>query len=641
MFRHGDIAILLGAALGQMAFCAGGSELAWHAVENGRWAEMPVPPQGHTGFTLLSPAATGLEFTNWISEADGASNRVLLNGSGVAVGDFDNDGKPDIFLCGLNNPCQLYRNLGHWRFEDVTAKAGLRLPGGQYRGATFADLNGDGWLDLLVSVNGGGVRCFLNDGTGKFIDSTARCGTSSSQGSTTLALADVDGNGTLDLYVANYRTDDIRDRGQAQLQLIGGQLTVPSHLRSRFLVVNGQVLEYGEPDQLYLNDGSGRFTAVSWTNGAFLDEQGKALQQPPLDWGLTATFRDINNDGAPDLYVCNDFWTPDRLWINNGHGQFRAASTLALRVTSASSMGVDFADIDGDGQVDFCVTDMFSRDPRLRKRQMAAYRSAAPPIGMFANRSQLMRNTLFHNRGDGTFEEIANYSGLSASDWSWQPLFLDVDLDGYPDLIIPAGNLKDVQDKDANAVIEAHQHSWRGFTNQADRQRAFTQERLANLRLYPGLAMPIVTFRNNGDLTFSETTEQWGTNQRGVHQSMAVGDFDGDGDLDLVVNNLNGAASLYRNESSAPRIAVRLRGRAPNTQGIGAKVRLLGGAIPVQSQEIVCGGRYLSGSDPIAVFAAGRKREGMTIEVEWRTGKRSFTPNIQANRIYEIDEGMP
>jgi hypothetical protein len=249
-----------------------------------------------------------------------------------------------------------------------------------------------------------------------------------------------------------------------------------------------------------------------------------------------------------------------------------------------------------------------------------------------------MRNTLFHNRGDGTFEEIANYGGLVASDWSWQPVFLDVDLDGYEDLLIPAGYPKDVQDLDATAIIEAHQHSWRGYTNEAERLKAFTEERLLNNRLYPGLEMPIVAFRNQGDLTFAETTTDWGTSQLGVHQGIALADLDGDGDLDLVVNNLNGSAALYRNESNAPRVAVRLRGLPPNTQGIGAKVRLLGGAIARQSQEVICGGRYLSGSEPLLVFAAGTANRSVTIEVTWRSGRRQLVPDVQANRIYEIEE---
>jgi len=615
-----------------------GAELQWQATGPLRWAELNVPSMGKTGFALLRPEQTGIAFTNTVGELEGAANRVLLNGSGVALGDFDKDGFTDIFLCALTTPSALYQNLGQWRFEDVTSAAGLQLSGRHFRAAVFEDVNGDGWLDLLVSATGRGVFCFLNDAQGKFRDATRAAGTFSKFDSVTMALADVDQNGTLDLYVTNYRAEDIRDRGRTYLQLVRGQITVPPALRDRFLVVNGQVLEYGEPDQLYLGDGKGSFTAVPWTEGRFLDEAGKKLERAPLDWGLTGTLRDINGDGAPDIYVCNDYWTPDRIWLNDGRGGFRAISKRALRNTSASSMGLDVADVDRDGHMDLFVVDMLSRDPKLRKRQMLAYTPAPRPVGAIEEAPQLMRNTFFHNRGDGTFEEIANLSGVTASEWSWQPVFIDVDLDGYEDLLITTGNVKDVQDLDATAAIEARQHSWSGYPNEVERQKAFTQERMVHSRLYPDLRTPIVAFRNQRDLKFTETTRDWGTDQPGVHHGISLGDLDADGDLDFVVNNFGAAAGVYRNESNTPRVAVRLRGVAPNTRGIGAKATLLGGAVPMQMQEVVAGGRYMSGSDPLLVFAAGSLTNKLSLEVIWRSGKRSIIDGIKANRIYEIDE---
>lgn len=615
-----------------------GADREWREEQGYRWAELRPAKEGKVGFTLLSPEQTGIFFTNTLAELEAAANRTLLDGSGLAIGDFDNDGLPDIFFCGLDSRPVLYRNLGQFRFQDVTEQTGLRCPGKNFRGAVFADVNGDGWLDLLVSSTGRGVLCFMNDGRGKFTDSTPGAGASTKFGSMTLALADVDGNGTLDLYVTNYRAEDIRDRGQVNMHLVNGQMAVPPEFKDRLLVLNGQVLEYGEPDQLYLNDGQGHFAPVAWTEGAFVDEEGKNLKQPPLDWGLSATFRDFNGDGAPDIYVCNDYWPQDRIWLNDGSGHFRAIGKHALRNTSASSMGVDFADIDRDGHMDFFVVDMLSRDPRLRKRQMPAYQAASVPPSAVEVRPQFMRNTLFHNRGDGTFEEIANFSGVTASDWSWQPTFLDVDLDGYEDLLIPAGNHKDVQDLDATAQIDARRHSWKNYTNEVERQKAFTNERMIHNRLYPELPMPIVAFRNQRDLTFVETTRLWGTDQPGVHHGMAVADLDGDGDLDLVVNNLGTPAGVYRNESGAPRVAVRLRGTSPNVQGIGSKVALNGGAVPMQSQEVVCGGRYLSGSEPLLVFAAGSLTNDLKIEVTWRSGRRSVIERAKPNRIYEIKE---
>ncbi len=612
----------------------------WHSEAGYRWAELEVGKTGRTGFTLLTPSQTGIAFTNLLDEAAAAANRVLLNGSGVATGDFNNDGRVDLYFCGLNQSNVLYQNLGNWRFRDATREAGLALTNRFYRGAVFAELNGDGWLDLLVSTVGNGVLCFMNNGDGTFTDRTQVSGTASKFGSSGLALADVDGNGTLDLYVGNNRAEDIRDRGRVELQLLRGQVLVPPALKDRLVVTNGEVLEYGEPDQLLLNDGKGRFAPVSWTDGRFLDEDGKPLARPPLDWALTAAFRDLNDDGSPDLYVCNDFWTPDRVWINNGEGKFRAIERLAMRNMSGSSMGVDFADIDRDGHLDFFVVDMLSRDTRLRRRQLPAQKSSPTPIGTIDDRPQIVRNTLFHNRGDGTYGEIANFADLAASEWSWQPVFLDIDLDGYEDLLITSGHAHDVQDMDAAREIRSRQHSWKGFTNAVERQKAFTQELMLHMRLYPRLETPIFAFRNSRGLTFTDMTTDYGTGQRGVHHGIALGDFDADGDLDFAVNNLDAAAGIYRNETPAPRIAVRLKGVAPNLHGIGAKVTLLNGAVPRQSQEVVAGGRYLSGSDPMLVFAAGSATNAMTLQVAWPNGKQSVITGARANRIYEVDAGQ-
>ncbi|MFZ0828242.1 MAG: VCBS repeat-containing protein, partial [Verrucomicrobiia bacterium] len=515
--------------------------------------------------------------------------------------------------------------------------------------AVFADINGDGWLDLLISTTGSGVLCFTNKGDGTFAECSQYAGTLSPYGAMTMTLADIDGSGPLDLYVANNRVEDSRDRvqfDQFEVMTVNGQHDVIPPLKDRFIFTNGFFQEYGEPDLIYLNDGKGRFTPLSWTNGAFLDEDGKPLTSLPRDWGLTAAFRDLSGNGAPDIYVCNDYWTPDRLWLNDGKGRFRAAPRLALRHTSQSSMGVDFADIDRNGRMDFLVLDMLARDWRSRNSQMLTIGSVQTPIGTFDDRPQIPRNVLFRNRGDGTFEEIANYAGVTASDWSWQPVFLDVDLDGFEDVIIPSGYVRDVNNMDVITKSSTLRRAGKlapprlgpdGQPVPRSPQDLRTEEIYQGNLLANPLKTPVVAFRNLGNLKFEDMGPAWGLDQPALHNGIAVGDLDNDGGLDFVVNNLGSAAGVYHNHGSAPRVAVRLKGLAPNTQGIGAKIKLLGGAVPMQSQEVACGGLYLSGSDPERVFAAG-KSGNMTLEVTWRNGKQSMIRDVTPDRIYEIAE---
>ena len=595
----------------------------WQEGPSYRCIPLKVPATGHAGFTLMDPRQTGIDFTNTLSDQNAAQNQIRLNGSGVALGDVDGDGLCDIFVCSLEGHVALYKNLGGWRFTNITAAAGLDFPGNYSTGATFADVDGNGTLDLLINGIGTGTRLFLNDGHGHFTEAKDS-GLAHEYGAMTCALADIDGKGPLDLYVANYRTTTIRTTGFSLLNMNGRRMIRPQDRGRLELTPQGRVLEHGEPHLLYRNDGHGHFTPLSWTGGTFLDEEGRPLKEAPHDWGLTAAFRDLNGDGVPDLYVCNDFHSPDRIWINDGQGHFRAIPHLAIRHTPTFSMAVDFADVDRDGRDDILVSDMMSRDHGRRLMQIAAMQPYTIRPGEFADRPQVDRTALQWNRGDGTYAEIAAYAGLDNCEWNWSIIFLDVDLDGFEDVLASTGHMFDTQDSDAQARIAAN--------------GPYPPSKVPQkLLMLPPLRQAKLAFRNRGDLTFSECSAAWGFDQVGVAHGMALADLDNDGDLDLVVNNLNGALGVYRNDSAAPRVAVRLKGRPPNTAGIGARITVTGGPV-AQSQEMMCGGRYLSCDEALRVFAAGSLTNRLRIEVVWRNGRRSTVAPALPNCLYEVFE---
>ncbi|MBE7504102.1 MAG: VCBS repeat-containing protein [Verrucomicrobiales bacterium] len=619
-------AVAFGAALALLLPVEAASA-AWEDGPGYRRLPLEVPSQGGPGFTTLPVQLTGVTFTNHLAESRYLENINLLNGSGVALGDFDGDGRCDVYLGGLERPGALYRNLGGFRFQDVAVRAGADCAGQASTGAAFADVNGDGHLDLLVNSMGGPNALLVNDGRGRFTNFTAAAGLVSSLGSTSLALADVDGDGDLDLYVANYGVNSIlRSGGHLSFRYVSGRPVPTGRHAKRIRVIDNRIFELGEPDVLHLNDGTGRFTPLPWTGGTFLDEEGRPLADAPWDQSLSVLFHDLNGDRAPDVYVCGDASTPDRLWLNDGRGRFRAVPEVAIRQTPYFSMSVVAADLDRDGHDDLFVTDMLSRQHLYALTQRGTMHDQPRLPGDLTSRLQQRRNMLLRARGDGTFAELAWFAGVAGSEWAWSCLSLDVDLDGWEDLLISNGFLHNVDDLDTQERIR----NLGRLTVAESRQTALLFERLDTANL---------AFHNQRDLTFRERGRAWGFDSLRVSNGMALGDLDGDGDLDLVINCLNDGALVLRNDTSAPRLAVRLRGRPPNTQGIGARIRVSGGPV-AQEQEMAAGGRYVSSDEPLRVFATGNATR-LTIAVMWRGGGQTVITNAQPNSLYEITEPAP
>jgi hypothetical protein len=504
-------------------------------------------------------------------------------------------------------------------------------------------VNGNGHLDLLVSAFHDANVLYINDGNGNF-ERMEDSGLGEARGSTTMALTDITGNGYPDLYITNYKekptVDEFSSEELGNIDNIvierntGGEiqyeLRPPFDEHYQLEFENGEPVglsEIGVRDELYLNKG-GYFEKVPDTQNIFLDENGEPFGIQP-DWGLSAKFQDINNDGSDDLYVCNDFHTPDRIWINQGDGTFRLIDRMAIRNHSFSCMDVDFSDINRDGKLDIFTTEMLSPYHFRRLKQTGSYSGTMNPepsrkIGDLDFRPMYNRNSLFMQREDNTYAEISYFSGVEASGWSWATRFMDVNLNGYEDLIINTGFSYDHLNIDSQIAITR-------------RYGSLDENFLAFMLESPTLELYNRIYRNNGDLTFSDVSWDWGMDELDISHGMAVADLNNDGVQDLAINRLNREAVVYENRTNAPRILVCLNGNRPNTQAIGSKIELMGGTVN-QKKEVSSGGEYLSGSDPAVMFAANSENDEYTILVTWPDGKQTRIENVKGNRIYKIDE---
>jgi len=581
-------------------------------------------------FTLMAPEQTGIVTENRYDDPKmwGEHYQEIAYGAmgtGVAIGDYDNDGRPDIFAVSKTGTCRLFRNLGGWKFADVTETAGLGEAAGggaleqglawlkhsvgrdgeadkptdKWRqGAVFADVNNDGWLDLYICRFNAPNLLYINQGDGA---ESGRGGVTFKEEAVARGLAVVDACGV------GAFCDYDRD-GWLDVYITTNMLDATQHPK-------------GQRGYLFHNHG-GTFTNVTEKAGIY----GESLSH-------SATWWDYDGDGWPDLYVANDFAGADRLYRNNGAGAesgrgggtFTDVINQAVPHTPYSAMGADLGDVNNDGRIDFFVADMAATTHEKDQRGMAYSRARTPlPSNDPAAAPQYMRNALYLNTGTGHFLEAAYLAGVAATDWTWSPRFEDLDNDGRLDLFITNGMNREYHNVDLldrmMAVVE----------NPADSKRV--------VRSSPKFAEANLAFRNLGDLRFAEVGAAWGVNQRGVSFGAAFGDLDGDGDLDLVFANYESGVTVLRNDSdTGHRLVVALRGTKSNRFGVGATVRVESSS-GQQVRTLVVARGYLSSSEPILHFGLGEDTEITRLTVNWPGGQIQTFTGLPVDRKLTITE---
>lgn len=562
----------------------------------------PSPREGATLFSRLEPAVTGLAIDNTYGDPGmwGARYRPFMGGamgSGVAAGDFDRDGKVDLYVNTKTEPGRLFRNLGNWRFEDVTEPAGVSVGESLFgrlknafasdqpvvwnQGAVFVDVNNDGWLDLFVCRINAPNLLYVNQGDGTFEEEAEKRGLAIVDGSVVGAFADYDRDGWLDVLLLTNLLEGIEPSGRA--------------------------------DRLFRNTGNGYFTETTQAAGVGAKTFGHA-----------ATWVDYDGDRWPDLYISNDFSGADLFYRNNGNGTFTNVLDAVVPHTPYSSMGADTADINNDGHFDLLIADMATTTREKDRRGLAASRNDVLQT-MTTERTapQYMRSALLLNSGRGLFAEAACWAGVEATDWTWSPRFEDFDNDGWTDLHVTNGMVREANNTDLLAGM----------------MRALSDmQRIGVMKKAPPLKEANLAYRNVRGEGFEPVTAEWGLGEVGVSFGSATADFDNDGDLDLVYLNYDGGLSVFRNNTTGHnRLQVRLRGTKSNRDGVGAVVRIESQSGP-QARAMTVARGYASQSEMVAHFGLGPDAKVDRLTIEWPSGITQLLPDLAAGYAYRITE---